>query len=568
MSSSRRLILGINSVFHESSACLFDGARLLAFVEEERLTRVKKAKRAAVDNAHVLPDRAIEYCLGVAQARWDDIAFIGYSYDPAMRHVVAGDDVVAGDWGSATGEAVFQASLRRVPQALSELAGTDVTERLRWVPHHLAHAASSYFASPYDDAAVLSVDGIGEQTTTMLAHGRGAGLRVIDEIRYPNSLGFLWEQISIFLGMDQYAGPAKVMGLAGFGQPDRFAAELARIVVVDGDGFRIDNRWTRFRAATDRLEELFGPRRIPGAEMDGRDADIAAALQAATEVVLGKLVARLRRETNAPALCLTGGVALNCVATGKIVRESGFDHVFVPPVASDSGGSLGAALQVLHGEVGSEERFVLPHPYLGPSYDETAMKAALTDAALDYTYCPDIAARVTEIIADGGLVGWFQGAAEIGPRALGNRSILADPRNALVKDQINLYAKHREYWRPFSPSFLAEHAADWLEIGADSPSHGFMSFTYPVRPHHRHDIPAVVHADGCVRGQLVTAGLNPRYHHLISEFHKRTGVPAVLNTSFNDPHEPIVCSPADAVRTYRNSRLDALSMGDFLVVGH
>jgi carbamoyltransferase len=568
MTSSRHLILGINSVFHESSACIFDGARLLAFVEEERLTRIKKAKRAAVDNAHELPVSAIEYCLAEAQASWEDIALIGYSYDPGLRGVIPGDDVVPGDWGSETGEAAFQLSVRRVPQALSELAGTDVTERFRWVPHHLAHAASSYFASPYDDAAILSVDGIGEQTTTMLAHGRGGSLQVIDEFRYPHSLGFLWEQFSLFLGMDQYSGPAKLMGLAGFGRPEPFAAELARIVTRDGDSFRIDNHWTRFRAAGDRLEELFGPRRAPGAELDGRDADIAAALQATTEAVLGDLVARLRWETAAPALCLTGGVALNCVANGKIVRESGFEHVFVPPVASDSGGSLGAALYLLHHELDSADRFVLSHPYLGPSYDETALKAALADAGLDYAYCPDIAGRAAGIIAGGGLVGWFQGAAEIGPRALGNRSILADPRKALVKDEINLYAKHREYWRPFSPSFLAEHAPGWLETGAESPSHGFMSFTYPVLPQRRHEIPAVVHADGCVRGQLVTADLNPRYHELISAFHERTGVPAVLNTSFNDPHEPIVSSPEDAVRTYRNSRLSALALGDYLVVGH
>jgi carbamoyltransferase len=562
---SSSLIIGLNSVFHESSACVFDGSRLLAIVEEERLTRVKKAKRAAIDNAHALPVEALDHCLRTAGVKWQDVTHVAYSYDPALRRVLPGDDVVDGDWGSAAGEATFRESLLAVPRTLSDHAGEDLSARFRWVPHHHAHAASSYLASPYDDAAVLSVDGIGEMTTTLLAHGRGSRIEVLDEIVYPNSLGFLWEQFSLFLGLDQYAGPAKVMGLAGFGNPARFAAEMVRVVAVDGDGFRVDNEWTRFRAVGDRLEELFGPRRPPGAEMDSRDADVAAALQAATETVLGHLADRLRRETGSSALCLTGGVALNCVATGKLVRESGYTDVFIPPVASDAGTSLGAALHVLHHEVGASDRFVLPHPYLGPSFDEESMRAALD--GLPYVHSGDIVDEVARLLAAGMVVGWFQGAAEIGPRALGNRSLLADPRDAIVRDRINLHAKHREYWRPFSPSFLAEHAADWLEVGANSPSHGFMAFTYPVRPERRRQIPAAVHSDNCVRGQLVSADLNPRYHRLITRFHELTGVPALLNTSFNDPYEPIVNSPADAVATYLSTGIDALVLGDFLVVG-
>jgi carbamoyltransferase len=560
------LILGVNSVFHESSACLLDRSRLLAFVEEERLTRVKKAKRAAVSNAHVLPDRAIAYCLEVAGADWDDVGYIGYSYDPHRRVLVKGDDVVAGDWGSPEGEAAFQASLGRVPGALSELAGTDVRSRLRWVPHHDAHAASAYFASPYDDAAVLSVDGIGEVATMLGGHGRGTTLRATQEIRYPNSLGFLWEAVSLFLGLDQYAGPAKVMGLAAFGDPDRFAGELGKLLIPEPTGFRVENYYTRFRATSDRLEELFGPRRAPGVELDSRDADLAAALQAATERVLLDTVARLRRETGSSALCLAGGVALNCVATGRIVRESGYEQVFVQPAAGDAGTSLGAALHILHGELGHPDRFVMQHAYLGPSYSEAAMVEALDAARLPYRRCDDIVDHTAQLLADDQLVGWFQGPAEIGPRALGNRSILADPRSAVVKERINLHGKHREYWRPFSPSILAEEAADWVEVGAASPSHAFMSFTYPVRPDKRRLIPAVVHADHHTRGQLVTAEHNPRYHALIRGFYQRTGVPTVLNTSFNGPGEPIVSNPADAVATFVNSGLDALVLGDLLVL--
>jgi carbamoyltransferase len=563
------LVLGVNSVYHESSACLLDGARVLAFCEEERLTRVKRAKRLTLDNADELPERAIDWCLAASGASWADVGRVAYSYDPDARPAAAPDpaeDVRPGSWGSAAGEALFQRTVRGVPGVLSRLAGTDLTDRFRWVPHHRAHAASAYFACPFESAAVLSVDALGEVHSTGFYAGCGPRLETLREIAYPHSLGFLWETVSEFLGLDRYTGPAKVMGLAAFGRPDRFAAALARLLLVGPGEFRVDNSLTRFRSyGPNRLDELFGPPRAPGAELDHRDADVARALQERTELALLALAGWLRERTGADALCLAGGVALNCVATGRLARDSGFTRFFVQPAANDAGTSLGAALHVAHHELGLTDRYVMDHPYLGPAYDDAAVRRALDAAGLPYRRSRDVAAETAALLAGGRVVGWFQGALEAGPRALGNRSILADPRDPAVKDAINLRAKHREYWRPFSPSVLADQAADWFEVAGESLSHGFMSFTYPVRAERRAQVPAVLAADGRARAQLVTARLNPRYHRLISAFRDLTGVPVVLNTSFNGPGEPLVCTPEEAVARYRDSGLDALVLGDLVV---
>jgi len=561
------LVLGLNSVYHESSACLLDGAEVLAFSEEERFTRVKRAKRLTLDNADELPLEAIRHCLSSTGATWADISHVAYGYDPDLRAPPRGDeDIRPGGWGSPEGERIFGETVRSIPALLSKLADRDMESGFRWVSHHRAHAASAYFASPFEHAAVLSIDALGEQHSTMLAEGRGIRMEVLREIPYPHSIGFLWEAISTFLGLDRYAGPAKLMGLAAFGRADRFAAEMSRVLRVGDSTFEVDNHWTRFRAyGGDRLEELFGPARPAGSPMDHRDADLARALQDATEAALFTLAAWLHERTGADALCLAGGVALNCVATGRLSRESGFSRFFVQPAANDAGTALGAALYVLHHELGCTDRYVMDHPYLGPSFDDEDHRRAIDDAGLPSVRCDDVAAATARLLAGGCVVGWFQGAMEVGPRALGNRSILADPRSATVKDAINLRAKHREYWRPFSPSVLAEEAAEWLTVGGESLSHGFMSFTYPVRPERRGSIPAAVHADGCARAQLVTAALNPRYHRLISEFRDLTGVPVVLNTSFNGPEEPIVRTPSEAVAMYRRSGLDALVLGDLVV---
>ena len=564
MSQRRPLILGLNSVYHESSAALFCGAELLAYGEEERFTRVKKAKRAAIDNAHHLPVRAIVHCLETAGATWADIDWVAYSYDPAQRVLTPGDDVIPGDWGSTRGEVAFQTSLARVPEILHELGGNP--DRLRWAPHHAAHAASAYLASPYDQAAVLSIDGIGETTTTWCGLGSGPDLKALWELRYPHSLGFLWERLSMYLGLDQYEGPGQLMGLAAWGDPERYAAELAKVLTAEADGFRIDNHWTRFRAISDRLADLFGPRYQERSELDSRAADVAAALQAATERVLLGLAEGLRERTTATALCLAGGVALNAVAVGRIVRESGYADVFVQPAAGDAGTSLGAALWLAHTELGMTDRWVMGHPYLGPSFSDADYRAAIEQAGLHAIQPDDIVGHTAQMLADGAMVGWFQGAAEAGPRALGNRSLLADARDPLMADRINLHAKRRQYWRPYSLSIMASHTAGWIDMGgARSSSHATMNLTHPVSPGKRRHLAAVVHADGCTRAQVVTPDTNPRYHELLARFHRLTGVPGVLNTSLNGPGQPIVNTPADAIDLFQRTGMDALALGDHLV---
>jgi carbamoyltransferase len=566
------LILTFNGAFHELSVALMKGPRLLAFAEEERFTRVKKAKTPEIDNPDQLPLEALAYCLQTAGVTLRDVDLFGYSYDPDIPVLIPGDDVVAGGWGSPEGEAVFQERIRRVPGLVSDLAGTDITDRWRWVPHHFCHAGSAFWASPYDNAAVLSIDGRGEATTTLLGHGRGPTMQVLGEIGYPNSLGFLWEAISLVVGLHQFEGPGQLMGLAAWGNPARFANQMEKLLSSTPDGFQVDNSYTRFRllergVTAAGLEELFGPARRPGEPINTRDADLAAALQAATDRVLLDLAARLKAETGASALCVAGGVALNCVSLGQIVRQSGYDDVFVQPAAGDAGTSLGAALHLLHGEVGERDRWVMAHPYLGPAYTEDDMLAALRAAGLTYRWEEDIVGQTAELLAAGQLVGWYQGAAEIGPRALGNRSILGDPRDARMNDRINLHLKRRAHWRPMAPSILAEHAKDWVEVGARSPSHQTMNYTYPVRADKRQLIPAVVHADGHTRAQLVSADVNPLYHALISSFYQLTGVPLVVNTSFNGPAEPIVNTPAEAVATFLGSGLDVLVLGNLLVAG-
>jgi carbamoyltransferase len=571
------IVLGINGPFYQLSAAVVRGTKVLAAAQEEGFTGIKNAKppeKVTVDTADQLPTRAIRWCLQDAGISWKDVDLVGYSYDPDRPVLVEGDEVVPGGWGSREGERIFQERIRRVPGLLSELADTDLTGRFRWLGHHETHVASAWLASPFNRAAVLSVDGRGESTTTLLGHGRGTTFQTLHKIAYPDSLGFLAEAISLFLGLPQFEGPGQLMGLAAWGNPAPLAKQMEKILIVEPDGlFRIDNSITRFRllerdVTAEGLEELFGrPRRQPGAELDTRDANLAAAWQTATEQALLAMVRRLRAETGADALCLAGGVALNCVATGRILREGGYpEGVFVQPAAGDAGTALGAALHLLHTEGGQRERYVMRHPYLGPAYSDADITRALDEAGLAYRRCADVVEDTAQLLAAGKVVGWFQGRAEFGPRALGNRSLLFDPRDPLAKDRVNLHVKHRRSWRPIAPTFLAELAEEWLEVGPASLSHGFMNYTYPVRPEQRHRIPAVVHADGCTRAQLVTRDLNELYWQLIRRCYELTGIPAVGNTSLNGPGQPIALTPANAAALFGNSGMDALAIGPFLVL--
>jgi carbamoyltransferase len=572
MSQRRPLILSTVGPFHELAACMFRGNTLLAYGEQERWNRRKKAKYPDPDNADQLPEQALRYCLEEARVRGADIDLIGYPYDPTIPVLLDGDEVTGDGWGSPTGEAAFQACLARVPGLLSDLLDADVTDRFRWVEHHLAHAASAYYTSPYRNAAVLSVDGRGEKATTWLGHGHDLVLEPLEEFSYPDSIGFTYEAFSQFLGLDQFAGPGQLMGLAAWGNPDRYARELGKVLIEEADGFRVDNSYTQFRllergGPADRLEGLFGPRYPARAELDRRAADIAAALQAATERVLLNLAVRLRGRTGATALCVAGGVALNAVAMRRIVDAGGYDDVYVQPAASDAGCCLGAARWLAHNQAGDPDRWVMTHPFIGPEFSDAEILAAIKRAGLQATRPDDLVGHVARLIADGKIVGWFQGRAAAGPRALGCRSLLGDPRNPLMMTWMN-FVKHRAGWRPVAGSVKAAEAHRWIDLsGARSPSHQTMNLVHRVHPDRRHLIPAVVAVDGTTRAQVVTPEANPRYHELLDRLDRFTGVPWVVNTSLNDPGEPIVGSPTDALNLFRRADggIDAMAIGDYLV---
>jgi carbamoyltransferase len=526
-------ILGLNAYHGDAAAALVVDGELVAAAEEERFNRVKHSAG--------FPAQAAAWCLTQA----------GLS---------AADQVAFG---------CLERSLPVDPRA--ELASD---AEWHFVEHHLAHLASSFLVSGFADAAVMSIDAFGDGVSTMLAEGHGSSLEVLDRVDFPHSLGVLYTAVTQWLGFPRYGDEGKVMGLAPYGSP-RFTDELQRLVRPAGDLFELDLEYFTHndrpreltwvegspsvgRLFSPKLEELLGPARQPNAELTSHHEDVAASLQAVLEQHELRLLAALWERTKLPRLCLAGGVALNAVANGRILRETPFEEVFVQPAAGDSGTAIGAAFHVW-----SRRGFELEHAYWGPSYSDDECAAALAGAGLEGERLDEeeLCAVVAERIAAGDVVGWFQGRMEFGPRALGNRSILADPRRHEIKDVLNARIKHREPFRPFAPSVLAEKAADWFEQDHPSP---FMVLVYRTRPDKRELVPGVNHVDDTGRLQTVTRAANPRYHRLIREFERRTGVPMVLNTSF-DENEPIVMTPADALETFRRTRIDLLVLGSLVV---
>jgi carbamoyltransferase len=549
-------VLGINSVYHESAAALLVDGTLVAAVEEERFNRIKHGKAAEFDNPHQLPERAIRSCLRSAGIAAADISHVAYSFDPKLRrtHYRAG-------WWDPGLEEIFRLRLGQVRGAIEDLLGRSLGPKLHFVPHHLAHAASTFFPSGFDRAAILTIDGIGETAGSMLAKGVGTRIQSVETFEYPHSIGFLWEAFSAYLGFSNYDA-SKVMGLAAYGDPEVFRQAFLSILRADETNYGVAEEF--LGANPDRparMEAMFGPPRDPDAEILPRHADMAAALQAATDAAVMALVRRVKRRVPFDNLCLAGGVALNCV-TNELVRRSGeFANVFIPSGPHDAGTAIGAAYAVHCAKAKTPPQRGNFTPYLGPAFKRRDILAAVKSAGLTARHSKSPARDAADMIANGKIVAWFQGRMEFGPRALGNRSLLADPRRADMRDILNQKVKHREDFRPFAPSVLAEHADEWFEIGTPSASHEFMLFACPVKPDRRDLIPAVVHKDGSARVQIVSRTSNPRFHALISRFHAKTGVPMVVNTSFNDS-EPIVCAPMDAIVTFRKSGIDALFMDD------
>jgi carbamoyltransferase len=550
-------ILGINSVYHDSAAALLVDGALVVAVEEERFTRIKHGKLPSVDNPHQFPERAIRFCLNYAGLTARDIDHVAYSFDPQLRR----KRFRAEWWADPRFEETFLLRLGQVRSVAEELLGRPLLQRFHFVPHHLAHAASAYFPSTFDRAAILTIDGIGEAAGSTLAKAVGSRIHTVETFEFPHSLGFVWEVVCGHLGFEAYDA-SKVMGLAAYGNPEVFRGQFQSIIHVGKDGYAIDPEAAGFQSAkTSRLEALLGPPRYMYSEILPRHADIAAALQAATNSAVTAVVRRLKRKVPLDNLCFAGGVALNCVAN-ELVKQSGdFADVFIPSAPHDAGTAVGAAYvvhcakQKRHPERGNST------PFLGPSFSRREILAAVKSAGLNARRSKAPAREAAEMIADGKIVAWFQGRMEFGPRALGNRSLLADPRRPDMRNILNQKVKHREDFRPFAPSVLAEHADEWFDVGSHSTSHEFMLFACGVKVDRRDRIPAVLHHDGSARVQLVRRESNPRFHELISCFFARTGVPLLVNTSFNDS-EPIVCTPTDAIVTFRKSGIDALFMDD------
>jgi carbamoyltransferase len=558
------IILGINSVYHESSVCLIVNGKLIAAIEEERLIRVKHAKEAKIDNPDELPLLTINKCLEMGKVKLEEVDKIGFSFDPEKRlsNIIVQDAYEVGNWGSEEGEKLFYSKLKSIPGQLQKMG---FKGEFVYMEHAIAHAASTFYPAGFEEAAILSIDGIGELESTTLAYGSGKSIDKLQQLFYPNSLGFLWEKIAKYLGYSEYDA-CKVMSIASFGNKDRFKEEYKKFVTFDDrEFFKIDKDIIKFRIEDySALEEVFQTKKREfDDELMEVHQDIAAGLQEITTQIIMKLINTLYEKTGSKNLCMAGGVVLNCVTNRIVFENSKFENIYIQPAANDAGTALGAALK-LYEESGDTPKITLDHTYLGPSYSNHEIEEAIKSRELVYHKVENLEAEVAKYLSEGKVIGWFQGRMEFGPRALGNRSLLADPRDPDMVRKLNKIVKHREDHRPFCPSVLAEEADKWFEIKKYAVPAEYMLMAYPVVPEKKALIPAVVHVDGTSRIQKVRKDINPRYHKLISHFNELTGVPVLLNTSFND-REPIVCTPSDAIKTFFKTKIDYLIIGDYLL---
>jgi carbamoyltransferase len=573
-------ILGINAYHGNASAAIVCEGRLVAAVEEERFNRVKYAAG--------FPAHAIRYCLKEAGLELKDIDHVAVPRNPYAR--LGTKLFYAIRMPSFASERVkVLAKFTGIPEALAQAFDTDpakIAAKFHRVEHHHAHLASAFFVSPFERAALLSADGLGDFASTMWGTGEGSRMKIDGAIAFPHSLGLFYSAVTQYLGFLKFGDEYKVMGLAAYGEAEQLEA-FRDIVRASGDGFRLgldyfthhrsgpemswadaDKTPTMGKMFSETMERRLGPKRNPEEALEQRHRNLASALQARLEEVYLGMLKKLGERTGLKAVCLAGGVAFNCVANGKIFDATGFEQVYVHPAAGDGGLAVGAAFYVWHQILGKPRSFVMDHAYWGPGYSREEIRRAIDANGLEENGChieelaeDSLMQRTAAIVADGKILGWFQGRAEWGPRALGNRSIVADPRRPEMKEILNQRIKHREIFRPFAPSILAESTGEWFEKSHPSP---FMTLAYAVRPGKRDKIPAPTHVDGTGRLQTVTREANPRYWSLIKAFEQLTGVPVVLNTSFND-NEPIVCRPEEALHCFQRTQMDALVLGDFLI---
>jgi carbamoyltransferase len=568
--------LGLNAAFHDSAACLVHDGIVIAAAEEERFTRIKHAKRPIPFSAYELPFHAIDFCLSGAGIALRDVDHIAYSYDPfLMLGSHAGDlsltlplepsaHPTPAEWESVW-DPLFLSSIVNAPRHLAGGAPHHLRTRFQgvtaqgpfswhFVSHHLAHAASAFFPSPFEEAAVLTLDGRGERSTTTYHIGEGHELRHIGQVDFPHSLGLLYEEVTSYLGFLHSSDEYKVMALASYGKP-RFVEDFRDIVkLLPNGGYQIQPA---------RLAERFGPARRRGTPVEDRHYDIARSLQQVLEETVLELAAWFHSVSRSPNLCLAGGVALNCVMNGHLRDHGPFRSIWVQPAAGDAGTALGAALHIdaAHRRPVGRRVYRMDHAFLGPSFSESDIQACLHRAKLRYRRLGDVADTAADLLAQDRIIGWFQGRMEFGPRALGGRSILASPLNPTMQDRLN-DIKDREDFRPVAPVVTEEAAGLWFDGAGASP---FMLFTYQVLAHQAHRIPAVRHVDGSARVQTINRMQHPLYYDLLKAFERKTGVPVLVNTSFNTRGEPVVCTPRDAIESYCSSPLDALVIGPFLL---
>lgn len=588
-------ILGISAFYHDSAAALIDDGKIVAAAQEERFSRIK----------HDLsfPNAAIDYCLeeaGIKLLEVDRVVFYDKPFtkferllETYLQYAPKGFSSFKQSLPIWIKEKLFQKS--GMVKALKGFDPDFASQKLLFTEHHLAHAASAFYPSPFEESLVLTMDGVGEWTTTSAAIGNGTSLNIIKEIQFPHSLGLLYSAFTYYTGFKVNSGEYKVMGLAPYGKPIYAQLILNNLIDLKPDGsFRLNMDYfdycTGLRMTNDKFHALFGgPARAAESPVTQKEMDIAASLQAVLEEAVLRLAKSLQLETGQKNLCLAGGVALNCVANGKLANAGYFDHIYVQPAAGDAGGALGAALYAYYhlNDIDSQRKIRLTGKdrmegaYLGPQFSNSELESRLKAIGAEFQVLddPSLFEVTSQALTEEKVIGWFQGRMEFGPRALGNRSIIADPRSPRMQSQLNLKIKFRESFRPFAPAVLAEDVSEWFEWYEDSP---YMLMVANVRPVHqipltteqenlfgieklklpRSRIPAVTHVDFSARIQTVHRDTNPRFHALISAFKAKTGCGVLVNTSFNIRGEPIVCSPEDAFRCFMGTEMDVLVIGN------
>ena len=570
-------ILGINAFHGDASVALFTNGQLSSAMEEERFTRLKHQAG--------FPGLSSRHALAAAGVSGADLDHVAISRDPSAHlHKKLMFALSQGPRLATVRDRLTNVSkLSDIKTLLADSLGIEaggMRAQVHRVEHHRAHMASSFFVSPFERAALVSIDGFGDFVSTMWGRGCGNKIEVEDWVEFPHSMGILYTAITQYLGFPKYGDEFKVMGLAPYGEPE-YLDRLRQLVRVKPTGaFELDLSYfvhhsegvnmtwesgspTIGDVFSAKLEREFGRRRRPDEPLEAHHHNMAASLQALLEEVVLGLMTKIARKSGLKDVCLAGGVALNCTMNGKILTETPFERVYIQPASYDAGTSLGAALYVKHQILGAPRDFVMDHTYWGLEYSREACRSALDAHGLVYRELADdaLAEQAADLIAKGNILGWYQGRFEWGPRALGNRSIVCDPRNASMKEHLNTRIKHREGFRPFAPSVLEERAGDWFEMAGASP---FMLMTCQVKRDQQARVPAITHVDGTARQQTVSQATNPKYWGLIHAFEKKTGVPVVLNTSFNE-NEPVVNTPEEGVACFLRNDMDVLALGPFLV---